>query len=139
VRDLTLCAPCVLFSAAIPFQGGNDHINEQWQDYWADLFAKEHFRPVDCVRPFVWTDQRVPWFHAQNLLLYARDDRLAKAKLLRDAYERTKNWPLRIVHPRKYQSVADIESIPLRRVIGWMPTLIRSGWRRSMTRRSLRS
>ena len=35
--------PVVLFSAAIPGQGGTDHINEQWQDYWRDLFLSEIF------------------------------------------------------------------------------------------------
>jgi 2-polyprenyl-3-methyl-5-hydroxy-6-metoxy-1,4-benzoquinol methylase len=24
----------ILFSAAIPGQGGQDHLNEQWPDYW---------------------------------------------------------------------------------------------------------
>jgi len=27
-------APVVLFSTAIPGQGGRDHLNEQWQTYW---------------------------------------------------------------------------------------------------------
>jgi hypothetical protein len=30
----------VLFSAAIPFQGGVGHINEQWPDYWVKYFSK---------------------------------------------------------------------------------------------------
>jgi hypothetical protein len=34
VEDLTRLAPMVLFSAAIPGQGGRDHLNEQWQTYW---------------------------------------------------------------------------------------------------------
>jgi SAM-dependent methyltransferase len=139
VRDLTSRAPCVLFSAAIPFQGGNDHINEQWQDYWADLFAAEHFRPVDCVRPFTWNNPRVLWYYSQNVILYVSDGRLAADAVLRAAHERTKDWPLRVVHPQKYLSVADITSIPLRRVLGWMPTLIRSGWRRTLARRSIRA
>jgi SAM-dependent methyltransferase len=41
VKALTGLAPAVLFSAAIPGQGGTRHINEQWQSYWADLFAVE--------------------------------------------------------------------------------------------------
>src|SRR5205823_14322324 len=34
IKDLTRLAPVVLFSAAIPGQGGRDHVNEQWQTYW---------------------------------------------------------------------------------------------------------
>jgi hypothetical protein len=33
VEDLTNLAPLVLFLAAIPMQGGTDHINEQWQEF----------------------------------------------------------------------------------------------------------
>src|SRR5579885_1972354 len=39
VRVLTGLAPTVLFSAAIPGQGGVGHINEKWQDYWRGLFG----------------------------------------------------------------------------------------------------
>src|SRR5438874_4807793 len=39
VRTIVEHAPCVLFSAAVPQQGGTDHVNEQWPDYWAELFA----------------------------------------------------------------------------------------------------
>src|SRR5215469_304150 len=55
VKSLTAIAPVVLFSAAVPGQGGTGHINEQWQDYWADLFAREGFVPVDAIRPAIWT------------------------------------------------------------------------------------
>jgi len=37
---LVKAAPVVLFSAAIPLQGGTEHVNEQWQSYWAKLFAE---------------------------------------------------------------------------------------------------
>ena len=35
VADRVAMAPTVLFSAAIPGQGGVGHLNEQWQSYWA--------------------------------------------------------------------------------------------------------
>src|SRR5262249_11402135 len=34
IESLTTFAPVVLFSAAIPGQGGTGHVNEQWPDYW---------------------------------------------------------------------------------------------------------
>src|SRR6267142_2976236 len=37
VKSLTRLAPFVLFSAAIPSQGGENHLNEQWPDVWASL------------------------------------------------------------------------------------------------------
>lgn len=33
VEDLTRLSDVVLFSAAIPAQGGINHVNEQWQSY----------------------------------------------------------------------------------------------------------
>ncbi|MCF8026512.1 MAG: methyltransferase domain-containing protein [Desulfobacteraceae bacterium] len=42
----------VLFSAAIPFQGGNNHVNEQWQSKWASIFEQSDFVALDIVRPY---------------------------------------------------------------------------------------
>src|SRR5262245_16248653 len=39
VRALSKVAPLVLFSAAIPGQGGSRHINEQWPSYWRSRFG----------------------------------------------------------------------------------------------------
>src|SRR6266542_308161 len=38
VESLATLGPAVLFSAAIPFQGGTGHVNEQWPEYWVKLF-----------------------------------------------------------------------------------------------------
>src|SRR5262249_54594815 len=44
VAALVRHAPAVVFSAAIPFQGGTAHLNEQWQSYWAHLFARHGYQ-----------------------------------------------------------------------------------------------
>lgn len=69
----TLCdlAPVVLFSAAAPHQGGHLHLNEQWPDYWAQRFAAQGYRVLDCLRREFWTDSRVEWWYAQNVLVFA--------------------------------------------------------------------
>ena len=41
VRDLTHLAQVVVFSAAIPFQGGTNHLNERWASYWKALFEAQ--------------------------------------------------------------------------------------------------
>jgi hypothetical protein len=84
----------VCFSAAVPFQGGTDHINERWQDDWAAMFASHGFKPYDLVRPNVWDRAEVAPWYAQNLLLYSATPLAAPL-----AGER---MPLRIVHPRQY-------------------------------------
>ena len=40
VNSLCGLGETVVFSAAIPQQGGQNHINEQWPEYWQKLFAK---------------------------------------------------------------------------------------------------
>jgi SAM-dependent methyltransferase len=97
VASLVAHAPVVLFSAAIPFQGGADHVNEQWQSYWAALFADHGYVPVDAVRPRVWGDARVAYYYAQNILLYV-DAQHPDLGALR-ANAATGAWPLDVVHP----------------------------------------
>lgn len=101
VADLTALAPVVLFSAAIPFQGGNRHVNERWQDEWAAEFARHDYLPIDAIRPAVWTDRRVKWYYAQNTILYARRTTIDSQVRLAEAYARTKGAPIRVVHPTK--------------------------------------
>lgn len=76
VEDLTTLAPIVLFSAAVPHQGGTRHLNEQWQTYWAEKFSALGYATIDFVRDLVWTREDVePWYQ-QNLLIYVRRDLL---------------------------------------------------------------
>ena len=70
VADLVAMAPAVLFSAAIPGQGGVGHVNEQWQSFWAHLFAAHGYKAYDVVRPLIWTDEAVPAWYRQNAVLY---------------------------------------------------------------------
>jgi len=71
VRALTRAAPFVLFSAAIPGQDGNGHINLQWPDYWRALFEAEGFRMFDPIRPRIREDAAIGWWYRQNLVVYA--------------------------------------------------------------------
>jgi SAM-dependent methyltransferase len=69
-----LAPPVVLFSAAIPGQDGNGHINLQWPDYWRALFEAEGFRMFDPIRPRIREDAAIGWWYRQNLVLYAARD-----------------------------------------------------------------
>lgn len=70
VDALVALAPVVLFSAAIPSQGGTDHINEKWQSYWAQLFQKRGYVALDFLRPEIFYDARVEWWYRQNVLVF---------------------------------------------------------------------
>jgi hypothetical protein len=69
VADLTSLAPVVLFSAAVPGQGGTGHLNEQWSEYWVALFEAHGWTCRDAVRPWVRTNEQVAWWYRQNLFL----------------------------------------------------------------------
>jgi SAM-dependent methyltransferase len=72
VESLSRHGDTVLFSAAIPGQGGTHHVNEQWPSYWAEKFATAGYAAYDVIRPQIWTDSRVLYWYRQNILLFAR-------------------------------------------------------------------
>lgn len=72
VQSLCDVADVVIFSAAIPGQGGRRHINEQWPAYWADIFQEFGYDCFDFLRPQIWNNPRVTWYYAQNTLIFAR-------------------------------------------------------------------
>jgi hypothetical protein len=74
VRELTLSAPVVLFSAAIPGQRGRNHINEQWPSYWRDLFRARGYKVLDLLRPRLRDDDTVAWWYRQNIVIFANDE-----------------------------------------------------------------
>jgi len=102
VAALCRLAPIVLFSAAIPHQGGVGHYNEQWPDYWADLFAAQGYRAIDVLRDAIWDDPQVTWWYKQNLVLYASDAALTANEKLAAARARSPKTPRALVHPEKY-------------------------------------
>lgn len=101
VESLTRLAPVVLFSAAIPKQSGEHHVNLQWQSWWVNQFNRHGFHAVDCIRQRVWNDEAVEWWYAQNMFLMVREDQLHSSRRLQDALARS-TWPHVLVHPRSY-------------------------------------
>lgn len=107
VADLVALAPAVLFSAAIPHQGGTDHINERWQDYWAGLFAAHGYTAKDCIRPRIWENPASALWYAQNTLLYVNES---------VSLDCPEGLPLRLVHPDLHELRATPGALTLREV-----------------------
>jgi len=77
VDTLTAHGSCVLFSAAVPGQGGEHHVNEQPLDYWRAMFRQKGFVAVDCLRPLIVGDAEIePWYR-YNIVPYVAEDHLA--------------------------------------------------------------
>lgn len=107
VESIVRHAPAILFSAAIPFQGGTNHVNERWPDYWAKLFARQNYEPLDCLRDLFWDDDRVQPCYAQNALLFVNSEHLAITPGLAAAKQSTV-LPLRgLVHPQTFLAYAN--------------------------------
>jgi len=93
VAFLTNLSDAVLFSAAIPQQGGLNHINEQWPDYWQALFAKHGFEFHDLIRPAIWNDSEIKWWYRQNIFLVCKAG----------AFDLPESGPVRnMVHPELF-------------------------------------
>ena len=73
VKDLCGLSDTILFSAAIPYQGGTDHRNENWPEYWAEKFTKCGYVVFDFIREKIWNDNRVEWWYRQNILVFSRE------------------------------------------------------------------
>jgi 2-polyprenyl-3-methyl-5-hydroxy-6-metoxy-1,4-benzoquinol methylase len=72
IERLTKFSDYILFSAAIPNQGGRNHINEQWQTYWEKLFNKFGFYASE--KPLVnllKDNKNVDVWYRQNIVLYS--------------------------------------------------------------------
>lgn len=99
IQSLTRLGEVVLFSAAIPSQGGTDHVNEQWPEYWRDLFAAQGYILLDCLRNKIWLNEQVqPWYR-QNLLLFVKEERIPSSPLLRELKAAERDHALSMVHP----------------------------------------
>ncbi|WP_416672249.1 methyltransferase domain-containing protein [Egbenema bharatensis] len=102
VDSLTSLSSVVLFSAAIPYQGGENHVNEQWQEYWAEKFHQRNYLVVDYIRPKIWGNPQVAYWYRQNMLLFVDKNYLDKNHLLQEKikdYVKTDFSLLSIVHP----------------------------------------
>ena len=100
VEDLTRLAPLVLFSAAIPRQGGTHHINEQWQSYWVAIFAEYGFEACDVLRPLIWNNADVACWYRQNIILFCHRDFLQNVPGLTTGPGSAQL--LSVVHPQLY-------------------------------------
>lgn len=96
--SLVSAADVIMFSAAIPFQGGRGHVNEQWPDYWAELFSQRGYVAVDFIRSKIWNEKEIPVWYQQNILVFVKAEQLHTLNLP-EASTAAQNTPLSLVHP----------------------------------------
>lgn len=118
VESLIAAADHVLFSAAIPLQGGTGHINEQWPEYWAKLFNDRGYVTLDFIRPAVWDDSQIPPWYRQNAMMFVRESCAAAVKIPasglmtpQTASDGSPAMPMRLVHPDLFRLKAEVHPI----------------------------
>jgi SAM-dependent methyltransferase len=73
IANLTRHSDKVLFSAATPGQGGENHINEQTLEFWRLLFAKHGYKPFDRFRPMIEGVTKVESWYRRNMILFVEE------------------------------------------------------------------
>jgi len=100
--SLTRLSDAIVFSAAIPNQGGTGHVNEQWPEYWKDRFETRGYVLIDCLRHRIWNNRNVERWYRQNMVLYVTEQQLERDEALQREYAQAKGRPLSIIHPATY-------------------------------------
>jgi SAM-dependent methyltransferase len=103
VAELVAAAPCVLFSAAVPGQGGVHHVNEAWPSFWAERFAAHGYERLDPVRPRVWRDPAVRWWYKQNTYLFCGREAIGSSPALARELEMARAFPFELVHDKVFR------------------------------------
>jgi SAM-dependent methyltransferase len=75
VKSLVSLGDTIIFSASVPDQGkGQNHINEQWPSYWADLFSEYDYHFYDIIRDRIWDNPKIHWWYRQNIFVVTKKD-----------------------------------------------------------------
>lgn len=96
-------APIVLFSAAIPGQHGEGHVNEAWASFWCDGFAARKYTCFDPIRWQLWDDSDVDVWYRQNARLFVSEQALDANKKLRDSLSSYPAMMDDAVHPEMFK------------------------------------
>jgi SAM-dependent methyltransferase len=105
IELLTSLSVRIVFSAAIPGQGGNHHVNEQWPNYWSRLFMEKGFYLEWDPRLELWNNNNVASCYRQNLLIFSSE------------VGKNDSDPLPLVHPNAWIEAMSVRKIPLKLVL----------------------
>lgn len=75
ITSMARCAPVLIFSAAVPHQEGNGHINCQSRAFWHNLFTSEGFKLQDSLREVLRTNSDLAIWYKLNLVDYIANNK----------------------------------------------------------------
>lgn len=113
IEILTSMSSVIVFSAAIPKQGGNHHVNEQWPGYWSKIFAARGFFLEWDPRQSIWMNEKIEACYRQNLLIYSKSPANQQIE------------PMALVHPDIWVDAMAIRKVPLNiKLVAMLPNYV---------------
>lgn len=100
VDSLVTHSDIILFSAAIPEQGGDNHYNEQWPSYWIRAFEARGYAFLDPFRHLFWQDDNIRYYYRQNIILFAKKEVLASNPFLTEEANLAHRSLVDVIHPK---------------------------------------
>ena len=102
LRILTGLSDVILFSAAIPFQMGQGHVNERYPSYWVMRFKEYGYECIDIIRERIWNETKILHYYKQNILLFVKSGDNG----VRDSFIQENKKPvIDIIHPDTWEKV----------------------------------
>lgn len=104
IETLTNLGDVIVFSSAVPFQGGTFHVNEQWPVYWIKKFNEKGYVPIDCIRKLIWCNNKIAGVYAQNMFFFVKRQVIDYYPNLQKEYQELSNIQMYMIHPSLYLS-----------------------------------
>jgi len=121
----------IVFSAAIPLQGGTSHVNEQWQSYWANKFIARGYGCSEALKKHFWNNPNCAYYYSQNGLIFIKDKSIPEIGDLLTVSSQTSH--LDVVHPAKWMQCNDLETLGMKKIIKALPSALRMAIRKRIS------
>lgn len=72
IKWMTAVSDTVIFSSAVPEQGGDGHINCRPREYWHKIFKQHGFMIADTIREKIRDNHKVARWYRHNLIDFCR-------------------------------------------------------------------
>lgn len=72
VRSLCALSDIIVFSAAVPGQDGQNHVNENWPSFWKEKFESNGYHFNDIIRPIIWKNESIKYWYKQNMFIASK-------------------------------------------------------------------
>lgn len=113
IKNLASLSDVILFSAALPNQGGQNHLNEQTPAYWEKKFNAQGFEFHDLLREPFWNNDKIFWWYRQNIFLVARKGYAINNAALPTAVSNTARM---VIHPELFNYTAQVANVSINKL-----------------------